>query len=166
YPLCALLFAVYRESDALCQERQIRCLLTALDLLLRHMSEHFHQPPVVWPNFALGRKHLVVCTIQLVFAQHGVAKMLRIAEQAALAGFGLWIYLLEAHSVTSSLTTTNFFKFADPNAVVSATSAASRPVAISTRPIRGTLCRASIVHQRPPRYTSNHALKSIGAGGT
>jgi hypothetical protein len=40
-------------------------------------------------------------------------------------------------STTSSLTTKNFFRFAEPNAVVSATSAASRPVAISTRPILG-----------------------------
>ena len=48
-----------------------------------------------------------------------------------------------------------------PNEVVIATSAASLPVAISTRPIRGLLFRASKVHQRLSKCF-NHALKSIG----
>ena len=37
-------------------------------------------------------------------------------------------------------------------------------VLMTMRPIRGTLCRASNVNQRPSRKTSNQALKSIGAG--
>ena len=37
------------------------------------------------------------------------------------------------------------------NGCVMATSAASRPRAIRTRPIRGMLCRASNVYHRPPR---------------
>jgi hypothetical protein len=49
---------------------------------------------------------------------------------------------------TSSVTTVNPVRFAIPNEVVMATSEASRPVAISTRPIRGCVWRASKVHQR------------------
>ena len=44
-----------------------------------------------------------------------------------------------------------------------ATSVASRPRAINTRPMRGTLLRASKVCQCPSRKTSNHAAKSGGA---
>ena len=49
-----------------------------------------------------------------------------------------------------------------------ATSVASRPRPIRTRPVRGTLLRGSNVHQRSPRYTSIQAQKSIGewGGGT
>src|ERR1700723_44014 len=54
-------------------------------------------------------------------------------------------------SATSSVTTVKFFNQAVPNEVVIATSAASRPVAISTRPIRGALLRASNVHHLPSR---------------
>ena len=43
---------------------------------------------------------------------------------------------------TSSVTTVNPVRFAIPNEVVMATSEASRPVAISTRPIRGCVWRA------------------------
>src|SRR5580658_7170391 len=71
---------------------------------------------------------------------------------------------LSTRACTSSVTTSNFLKYADPNEVVIATSAASRPVAISTRPILGVLCRASNVHHWSSRYTSNQALKSIGQG--
>ena len=56
-----------------------------------------------------------------------------------------------AASTTSSVTTVKFFSHVVPNEVVIATSAASRPVAISTRPIRGLLLRASNVHQRSSR---------------
>src|SRR6266852_4288550 len=52
------------------------------------------------------------------------------------------------HPVTSSVTTVNPVRLAIPNEVVMATSEASRPVAISTRPMRGWLWRASNVHQR------------------
>ena len=50
-----------------------------------------------------------------------------------------------------------------PNVLLIATSAASRPRAISTRPIRGVLWRASKVYQSPSSHTSNQAEKSIGA---
>src|ERR1019366_6094716 len=69
---------------------------------------------------------------------------------------------LRAPGATSSVTTVKLFSQAVPNDVVIATSAASRPVAISTRPIRGTLLRASKVHQRSSRHAWYQALKSIG----
>ena len=47
--------------------------------------------------------------------------------------------------------TVNFVKVVLPNEVVSATSTASRPRPISTRPMRGSLCRASSVCQPSPR---------------
>src|SRR5450432_744603 len=65
-------------------------------------------------------------------------------------------------AATSSVMTVKLVSQPLPNEVVIATSAASRPVAIKTRPIRGLLLRASNVHQRSCRYTSNQALKSIG----
>ena len=52
---------------------------------------------------------------------------------------------------TSSVQTLKLFRVLGPNVLLIATSAASRPRAISTRPIRGTLLRASKVYQRPPR---------------
>src|SRR3954470_17118626 len=51
----------------------------------------------------------------------------------------------------SSVTTVNFFSVFGPNVVLIGTSAASRPRAMSTRPMRGVLCRASNVYHRPPR---------------
>ncbi len=52
---------------------------------------------------------------------------------------------------TSSLMTRNFVRSIRPKLVVSATSAASRPVAIRMRPIRGWLWRASNVYHCPDR---------------
>jgi hypothetical protein len=49
-----------------------------------------------------------------------------------------------------------------PNVIAIATSAASRPRAISTRPMRGVLLRGSKVCQRPSSQTSTHAAKSPG----
>ena len=65
---------------------------------------------------------------------------------------------------TSSVTTSNLTSSAAPKLVEIATSVASRPVAISTRPMRGRLCRASKVYHRPPSQASNQPLKSIGSG--
>src|SRR5580765_7498361 len=48
-----------------------------------------------------------------------------------------------------------------PNALLMATSVASRPRAIRIRPMRGTLFRGSKVCQCPSTYASNHAAKSI-----
>src|SRR5579864_1048991 len=67
-------------------------------------------------------------------------------------------------AVTSSLTTENLARFMRPKLVDSATSAASRPVAIRMRPIRGTTWRASKVYHLPDRYATNHPEKSIGNG--
>ena len=53
--------------------------------------------------------------------------------------------------VTSSVQTLKLASVLGPNVVAMATSIASRPLAINTRPIRGTLLRASKVYQRPPR---------------
>src|SRR6266568_4778923 len=52
---------------------------------------------------------------------------------------------------TSSLTTTNFTRSIRPKLVVSATSAASRPVPIRMRPARGWLWRASKVNHWPDK---------------
>jgi hypothetical protein len=52
---------------------------------------------------------------------------------------------------TSSVTILNCTSLVWPNVVVIAQSAASRPRAIKTRPMRGVLWRASKVNQRPPR---------------
>src|SRR3954462_3526470 len=52
---------------------------------------------------------------------------------------------------TSSLITRNFTRSIRPKLVVSATSAASRPVPIRMRPARGTLWRASKVYHWPDR---------------
>ena len=50
----------------------------------------------------------------------------------------------------SSVQTLKLTRVLGPNVVAMATSMASRPLAISTRPIRGMLLRASKVYQRPP----------------
>src|SRR4051812_50157819 len=51
-------------------------------------------------------------------------------------------------ATTSSLTTRNFTRSIRPKLVVSATSAASRPVPIRMRPMRGRLWRGA--HEDPP----------------
>jgi hypothetical protein len=53
-----------------------------------------------------------------------------------------------------------------PKVLDSATSQASRPRAISTRPMRGVLLRASKVYQRSPSQTSNQPAKSIVPQGS
>src|ERR1035438_8472217 len=58
---------------------------------------------------------------------------------------------VRAYPGPSSVMTENRLRLAIPNEVVMATSEASRPVAMSTRPMRGWLWRASKVHQRSPR---------------
>jgi hypothetical protein len=52
---------------------------------------------------------------------------------------------------TSSAHTSKRCKVLGPNVLISATSQASRPLAISTRPTRGVLLRASNVYQRSPK---------------
>ena len=61
---------------------------------------------------------------------------------------------------TSSVHTVKLSSVFGPKVCVIGTSAASRPIAISTRPMRGILLRASKVYQRPPRYASNQPAKS------
>ena len=63
----------------------------------------------------------------------------------------------------SSVQTRKLSSVFGPKVMLMATSAASRPWAISTRPMRGALLRASNVYQRPPIYASNQPEKSIGA---
>src|ERR1019366_2342344 len=65
----------------------------------------------------------------------------------------------------SSVQTLKFSSVLGPNVVVIATSHASRPRSIRTRPMRGTLLRGSNVCQRPPIQASNHAAKSPTAKG-
>src|SRR5260370_37849503 len=57
----------------------------------------------------------------------------------------------QAAAATSSLMTRNLTRSIRPKLVVSATSAAARPVAIRMRPIRGLSWRASQVEQRPAK---------------
>ena len=54
-------------------------------------------------------------------------------------------------AVISSVITVKLLSVFGPNVVLIATSAASRPLAISTRPMRGMLWRASKVYHTPPR---------------
>src|SRR6266851_668618 len=69
---------------------------------------------------------------------------------------------------TSSVHTLKLVNVLGPNVLLIATSEASRPRAINTLPMRGTLLRASKVCQCPPRKASNQAAKSIVpcGGGT
>ena len=60
-------------------------------------------------------------------------------------------YYSKGAAATSSVTTLKPASLAGPKLVESATSVASRPRAMSTRPIRGALWRASKVYQRPSR---------------
>src|SRR6516162_2844993 len=101
------------------------------------------------------------------------------AINLGMAGFGMTASISENHyqrceaiisaspeerasCSTSRVVTTNDLRDVCPNVVLIATSAASRPLAIRIRPIRGMLWRASNVCQRPPTNASNQALKSIG----
>ena len=68
---------------------------------------------------------------------------------------------LEPASISSDTTTIDSSHGA-PKAVLIATSAASRPTPISTRPLRGVLLRGSKVYHRSPSHTSIQAAKSIG----
>src|SRR5581483_10094528 len=77
-------------------------------------------------------------------AQWIPGSMLRIAPDDDSGG-------IRQAATTSSLTTTNFVSVMRPKLVVSATSAASRPVPIRMRPMRGTLWRASKVYHWPDR---------------
>jgi hypothetical protein len=54
-------------------------------------------------------------------------------------------------SLTSSVRTLKLFRVLGPKVLLMATSAASRPRAINTRPMRGILLRASKVYQWPSR---------------
>ena len=70
----------------------------------------------------------------------------------------------QVHPAASSATTSIDSKNGPPNVVAMATSEASRPRPITTRPLRLRLLRGSNVHHRSPSQTSIHAAKSIGAG--
>src|SRR6202453_1662231 len=95
-------------------------------------------------------EHLVIRVVQDIVLQERIGKR---------AGSGYFHLAILAHCLnpdvvsvaTSSLITLNWVRLAIPNEVVMATSEASRPTAINTRPMRGWLCRASTVHQRFPR---------------
>src|ERR1700742_5019905 len=101
-------------------------------------------------------EHLIECTVENVVPEK------RVGERAGARDLHQNLDPDVASAATSSVTTLKWVRLAMPKEVVMATSEASRPTAISTRPMRGRLCRASTVHQRFARYTSNQALKSIG----
>src|SRR4051812_40996864 len=66
---------------------------------------------------------------------------------------------------TSSLITKNFTRSIRPKLVVSATSAASRPVPIRMRPARGTLWRAANVDPPPGGKKREQPGENIRPGG-
>src|ERR1700730_12589030 len=72
---------------------------------------------------------------------------LRIGDGASHAAPDTWVRA----EVASSVITEKFTSCTAPKLVDIATSAASRPRAITMRPIRGWLWRASKVNQRPSR---------------
>src|SRR5271157_3105585 len=65
----------------------------------------------------------------------------------------------------SSVQTLKLSRKLGPNVVAIATSEASRPLAMRTRLMRGTLLRGSKTCQRPPIQASNQAAKSPGGNG-
>src|SRR6185369_4398673 len=79
--------------------------------------------------------------------------------------------ILEQHAdaigqdAISSVRTMKLSRVVGPKVMMSATSAASLPLAMRIRPMRGMLLRGSNVYQPSPRYASNQAAKSIGAYG-
>ena len=91
----------------------------------------------------------------------GKCKLLRIQRQCsdptaairhiALPALADHAALAERAQATSSVITLKPASTLGPNEVEIATSVASRPRAIRMRPMRGMLCRASNVYQRPPR---------------
>src|SRR5258708_13944202 len=64
-------------------------------------------------------------------------------------------------ALTSSVQTVKPASVGGPNVLLIATSVASRPRAMSTRPIRGMLFRGSNVCQCPPLEASTQPAKSI-----
>src|SRR5690242_21810344 len=72
--------------------------------------------------------------------------------------------LVEHHGSTSAAWTVMVCSRGPPNVVAIATSEASRPRPITTRPLRRAPLRGSKVHQRSSSHTSIQAAKSIGAG--
>jgi len=68
-------------------------------------------------------------------------------------------HVFNAQHLSSSVRTRNETNVFGPNVVLIATSAASRPWAMSTRPMRGILLRASNVYHCPPRQASNQPAK-------
>src|SRR6202034_1714149 len=133
---------VHVKRDALGHKRQINGALAARDFLRRKVQERFQYFGIVRSYQAVLSEHLVIGVVEDVVLQE------RIAERAG-SGYSHYFLNPDAASVaTSSLTTLKWVRLAIPNEVVIATSEASRPTAINTRPMRGWLCRASTVHQR------------------
>ena len=73
------------------------------------------------------------------------------ASAAVRAGHGIAARYSGQGAATSSVHTEKLLSVFGPKVVLIATSAASRPRAINTRPMRGMLLRASNVYHRPPR---------------
>jgi hypothetical protein len=87
--------------------------------------------------------------------QFPVEVVLGLGERHALGGDDLrGIRIAGANiqaATTSSVQTLKLSSVFGPNVLDSATSQASRPRAINTRPMRGVLLRASKMYQRSPR---------------
>jgi hypothetical protein len=98
----------------------------------------------------LGRTDVLLGFVQEAMLESSLAAACNVAPKSARCQ--LWQTSRPSQPVIiSSVTTLKPMRMLGPNVVVMATSIASRPLAISTRPIRGTLLRASKVYQRPPR---------------
>src|SRR5580692_238551 len=71
---------------------------------------------------------------------------------------------IDHHATASCATTVIDSSSGPPKVVAMATSAASRPLPMTTRPLRRALLRGSKVHHRSPSQTSIQAAKSMAAG--
>src|ERR1700730_8769092 len=89
--------------------------------------------------------------VQLVYAPAGFVYLLDVPLGSVAAG----TETTATAYTSSSVQTLKLTSVLGPNVWVIGTSAASRPCAIRTRPMRGVLLRASKVYQRPPRKASN-----------
>src|SRR5580765_359100 len=91
--------------------------------------------------------------------------MLAKADRRAIAVDRGVAHREHCHQATGSVQTLKLSSVFAPNVVAIATSDASRPRAMRTRPTRGTLLRGSNRCQRPPIHASNHAAKSPALNG-
>src|SRR5919202_5126456 len=104
------------------------------------VRRHYHQPVV-----ELADRGRIVVAVDLLY-QVG-----RVSHPLPLHTAVVDHLRVRAPIHCGSAHTCSVWNLAGPHVVIIATSRASRPRPITTRPIRRRLLRASNVHQRPPR---------------